>query len=486
MIKSIPMSAIVNIVPSVLSAGGTPLALNGVLIVKGLKEQGAPVREITFNDDFKSIFLKEDLDAVHAYFNGVTIATQTPRKLFVVVQQEADYSATLTGARLNQWSQGVGKSLSMDIVIDGLQKSVTAIDYDSAGSYSNIAESISAQLEVPVKFDEPTRKFMINSSQTGFQSTISTATGDLAHALGLTEEQGAIAVNGGVADTSVVDAMDRAYNYTQNWGSITTSYALSEDEGLEFAKWVNNQQERFWGVIWTLDPKATQDQSSIAVKVKENNYSGITCVYGDAKYATAAMAYAASINFSELNGRMTLDFRTQQGLSAVVTDANTANMLEQNGYMFYGAYATANDRFTFFRNSVVSGQFEWVDSYVNQVYFNAQLQLALANMLISYKAVPYNDYGRTMHVAAVQDPINEMLNFGGIVTGVQLSEAQKNQINYETGVDAAMQIETKGYFFRVGEATAQTRANRATMPLKLWYADGGAVHSVNLASIMVQ
>ena len=486
MFKSIPMSAIVNIVPSVLSAGGTPLALNGVMIVKGLKESGAPVREVTANDDLESIFLDDDLDAAQAYFNGITIATQRPSKLFVVVKQDEDYAATLTGAELSPWKQGEGGALSMSVVIDGVKKDVTEIDYNAAGSYSNIAEQIGTQLETVAKFDESTRKIVINSPTTGAQSTISTATGDLAEALGLTDKQGAVAVNGGVADKSITTAMDRAYNYSQNWGSITTAYSMSDDEALEFAKWVNNQDNRFWGVIWSLDPKATQDQESIGTKVIENNFSGITCVYGDARYAAAAMGYAASINFSELNGRMTLDFRTQSGLSATVTDANTASMLERNGYMFYGAYATANDRFVFFRNSKVSGPFEWVDSYLNQVYFNAQLQLAMANMLISYKAVPYNDDGKAMHFAAAQDPIDEMLNFGGIVTGVRLSEAQKNQVNYETGVDAARQIESEGYFFRVGDATAQSRANRTTMPLKLWYADGGSVHSINLASIMVQ
>lgn len=485
MFKSIPASAIVNIVPSALGAGGTPLALNGVLIVKGLLDNGAPVREVTAQDDLKSIFLAEDLETAQSYFNGITIATQRPAKLFVTVKQDQAFSATLSGARLPAWSANQTGTLSLDIVIDGVRKEVTEIDYNAAGSYSNIAALISTQLEVPVTFNEATQKIVIRSNTTGTQSTITAATGTLAVALGLTEAQGAIATNGSNADASISDALDRAFNYTQNWGGVTTSYQMAEDEALDFAKWIAAQDNRFWGVIWTLDPKATQATTSIGTQIIENNFSGISCIYGDARYATAALGYMASLNFSELNGRTTLDFRVQEGLPAVVTDASTANMLERNGYMFYGAYATANDRFTFFRNSVVSGQFKWVDTYLNQVYFNAQLQLAFMNMLLTYKAIPYNAAGKTMHVAAAQDPINEMLNFGGIVTGVRLSEAQKNLINYETGVDAARQIEASGYFLRVGDATAQARGNRTSMPLKLWYADGGSVHSINLASIAV-
>lgn len=79
-----------------------------------------------------------------------------------------------------------------------------------------------------------------------------------------------------------------------------------------------------------------------------------------------------------------------------------------------------------------------------------------------------------------------MLNFGGIQPGVELSEQQKKQINYEAGFDAVSQLKTAGWCIRVGETPAQTRGLRKSMPLKLWYADGGSVQQVNLPSINVQ
>lgn len=220
--------------------------------------------------------------------------------------------------------------------------------------------------------------------------------------------------------------------------------------------------------------------------MKENAISGTTAIYGTLEQAGLACGYAASINFREMNGRATMEFKRQSGIAATVTSLQDANALESNGYAYYGAWATANERFIFFRNTIVSGDFAWVDNYLNQVYFNSQLQLAFINMLISYKAVPYNDHGRAIHRAAAQDPINEMLNFGGIQCGVNLSEAQKSQINYEAGFDAARQIETSGYCLLIQQATAQVRGQRGSLPLKLWYTDGGSVHTVNLASINVQ
>ena len=88
--------------------------------------------------------------------------------------------------------------------------------------------------------------------------------------------------------------------------------------------------------------------------------------------------------------------------------------------------------------------------------------------------------------AACNDPIREALNFGSIQEGVTLSEQQRALINNATGMDAAGLVESQGYYLYIGKATAQTRANRQTYPMKFWYADGGSVHSINLNSINVQ
>ncbi|NUF78371.1 DUF3383 domain-containing protein [Snodgrassella sp. ESL0323] len=63
------------------------------------------------------------------------------------------------------------------------------------------------------------------------------------------------------------------------------------------------------------------------------------------------------------------------------------------------------------------------------------------NMLISYKAIPYNAEGIAIHRA------------------VNLSKTQKSQINYEAGFDSARQIETVGYCLLINKASAQVRGS---------------------------
>ena len=157
-----------------------------------------------------------------------------------------------------------------------------------------------------------------------------------------------------------------------------------------------------------------------------------------------------------------------------------------NVYNFFGAWASAIVRFLFLSPGQIAGKWNWIDAYINQIRINSQLQLALITLLTSAKSVPYNADGIALQRAACNDPINEALNFGSIQTGVTLSEQQRALINREAGFDAASMVESRGYCLYIAQATAQTRGNRQSMPMKLWYTDGGSVQTINLASINVQ
>ena len=168
-----------------------------------------------------------------------------------------------------------------------------------------------------------------------------------------------------------------------------------------------------------------------------------------------------------------------------MTNIADAQALEANGYAYYGAWATANDRFTFFRNSVVSGEFEWADTYANQIWINSQLQLDGITGLQQYKSIPPNSEGKAMYRSMFQDTINSALNFGSIVTGVKLTEQQKSVINREFGYDAATQIELNGWAMYVGDAVNVNGAGRKEFPSKFYYADGGSIQSINMTSTAV-
>ena len=489
MLASIPASEIVTVLPSVLGAGGTAMALNAVIISDDVKFVAKEYSNAdAVGNDYGTTSDKYKFAQI--YFNGFTGSTVKPSALFISKYSAVASAAKLTGASLRSMSLDQLKATTgaISVTINGVLKTGT-VNLSAATSFSNAATLIATALTAAVTFDTQLQSFVIASGTTGATSSISYATGAAAEALALTELTGAQLDNVTTVDTATT-AMKRLTNYTLNLSTIVaeTSTALNDNIQKEIATWVSLQNHRYWLVKYGEEPTAliANNTTNFAGWVAENNVADVTCVYGTFEHAALCAGYAASLNFSELNGRTTMDFRSTSTLAPSVTDVDDANALESNGYAYYGAFATANDRFIFLRNSIVSGEFKWVDAYLNQIYFNSQLQLAQITGLIANKSIPYNEVGKSKVRASAQDPINEMLNFGGIQTGVALSEQQKSIINNEAGVDAATIIFNQGYYLMIRDATAQVRAARGSFPIKLWYTDGGSVHSINIASINVQ
>lgn len=491
MFKSIPASQIVSVNPAVLSSGGSPLALNGVFLSK---HENIPTGEALLFATSESVgqyfgLTSEEYKAAQVYFKGFDGSGKKPGRLyFYAVNAEAE-AAYLLGASVKSMSLSELKKISgnLTVHIDGQEKNAANLNLSNASSFSDAAEKISTALsDATVQYVEQLQAFKIVSGTTGKNSKVSFATGETAHALGLSETAGA-RISDGAAKESVDEIMLGLTSSTLNFATFTTVYEPTLDEKLEFAKWSNLQNERFLYVGWGKEETALQSGNTtcFGAKLKESQYSGVCAVYGGSDKAAFLCGAIASIDFTEQEGRITMAFKGQSGLEVDVSDATEASILQENGYNFYGAWATANDRFLFLYPGQLTGKWKWIDTYVNQIRLNSQLQLALMTLLTSAKSVPYNDVGRALQRAACQDAINEAVNFGSIRAGVELSEQQRAIVNNESGVDAASQIEGNGYYLYVGKASAQTRGNRQSMPMKLWYTDGGSVHAINLASINI-
>jgi len=83
----------------------------------------------------------------------------------------------------------------------------------------------------------------------------------------------------------------------------------------------------------------------------------------------------------------------------------------------------------------------------------------------------------------MQDTINQMINFGGIQTGINLSLPQISQLNTQAGGDVANIVQNNGYYLQVLDPGAQVRGNRGTPIVNLWYTDGGSVQQISLTPI---
>lgn len=490
---TIPASDIVIVNPGVVGSGGNPLALNGVILSKNILLPTGEVRSFASADAVRSFFgpSSAEYSIAQVYFLGFDNSTIKPGTLYFAPYLDADRAAWLQSGSMAAVSLTELQALTgvLTISIDGVAKTSSSINLAASTSFSNAASLIDAGFvsgDVAVTWDAVNSTFLFTSPTTGALSTMSFATGSLSAGLMLTSATGAILSQGDVASTPAT-AMDSVKAATQNWVDFMTLWEPVIADKEAFAIWTNAQNQRYMYMCWDTDAQAIVNGSvtCFGAIAKSLQYDGVVPVYNTKELAAFMLGTVASIDFSRLNGRITSAFKSQSGFVPTVTDQQIAANLLENGYSFYGAYATANDQFNFLYNGQMSGKWSWVDTFVDQVYLNAQFQLALLSLLTSVKSIPYNESGYSLIRAAMIDPISQALNFGSIRTGITMSASQKAQVNQAAGLDVSTIIEQQGYYLQILDPGAQVRGNRGTPVINFWYTDGGAVQKITVASIDV-
>lgn len=369
-----------------------------------------------------------------------------------------------------------------------------------AGTYvtSGGAQTVSATAvsggQLVVTFDSVSNAFVITGGTPGATGTISAASGTLAAPLFLTVATGATLSQGAAALTPAT-AMPAIIAQTTNWATFTTltdpdaGYGNTQKQA--FAAWnTATGPYEFAYVAWDTDITPTTSAAattSLGAILAANGNSGTELIW-DTDYTIAAffMGAAASINFNEPKGRITFAYKSQAGLAPEVTTLQVYNNLLANHYNCYVSIATANQQYQDYQNGTITGPFTWADSYINQIWLNAALQLAILNMLASIKAMPYNADGYGLLYAACLQPILNAVSFGAINSGVALSASQIAQVNNAAGLNISTDLQTKGWYLQILPASATQRATRATPPCTLWYVDGGSIQTISLASITIQ
>lgn len=363
-----------------------------------------------------------------------------------------------------------------------------------------------------VTYDPLRAAFEVTSPTTGALSTLAyPSTSTFSTNLKLTQATGAVLSQGAVEATPGA-FLDSVVAATQNWATFTTVFEPDIDTALGFATWISTAspagQERFAYIEWdTVEANAlgsnpsgfgaqitaASDSGSMpnfdpGMRIDIDPESGLPVIttWTPGELAAFICGMIASIDFDATQGRITLAYKSQEGVQAGVNTATAAQNLIANGYNFYGAYATANDNFTFLQPGSMPGQWKWVDAYINQIAMNSDFQLTLLTLETQVLSIPYNTNGTNLIRSALQDPIDKYLNFGAIQPGIPLSASQAQQVNRAAGAKIDGVLSTVGYYLQILPATAQVRGLRGSPPMKFWYTDGGSVQSLLLATIDVQ
>ncbi|MBO1326050.1 DUF3383 domain-containing protein [Acetobacter sp. TBRC 12305] len=472
----IPISTLVQVTPGVLAAGGGLNDLTGLILTQDTDVVPAgTVTAYTSAADVATAFGAATAEAAMAgvYFAGCANAVIAPATLLF-----GGYAPTTgTGATATATLEG---------------ESISALTITAGGT----------------GYTAPPLVTLDGGGGTGATATATVAGGVVT---GLVVTAGGsgytaaptVTITPAGADPAAQMASLRAANATWNGFAPAFEPPLADKQSL--ANWVGMQDNAVWGVIWDTDPQAVvaanggasggtsggTGNTAFGPWLAAQALGGVSAVYGNAAAAALCLGWMASLAFGAAAGRQTLAMvRDGTGtLTPAVTDGATAAILLANGYNFYGAYANGGAAFQFMRPGSVSGPFAWADSYINQIWLNANLTDDLVNLLLSTGQIPYNTEGDTLVAAAVAGTIAQAVAFGAIQPGVALSALQRQQINTAAGLaTAADSVATRGWYFQPGLSTAAAsyRAARTTPPARLWYADGQSVQSIQLNSVEVQ
>lgn len=376
--------------------------------------------------------------------------------------------------------------------------------YNVSVSQTVVSEAMTTNgVNVAVTYDSVSGAFVITSGITGLVSTVAFATGTIAAALLLTSATGAVLSQGAAAATPAA-FMNALITVTMNWATFMTAFDPDGGSGntvkQAFAAWKGTvvPSNRFGYVAWDTDASPTVSvpaASSLGQILEANNDSGTFLLDGDAasgwtattaaELAAFVCGAAASIDFTQQNGRITFAYKAQADLTGTVTTATIATNLGDNFYNFYGAYGAANENFTFLQDGQCTGPFEWFDSFINQIWLNNQFQIALLTLLANSKSIPYSNAGNALIRGALSSVIQAGLNFGAFAPGT-ISAAEAAEVNAQAGTSISDALQAQGSYLQILVASSTVRAQRGSPPMTFWYLDRGSIQRLNLASVATQ
>ncbi len=234
--SSIPASQLVQVVPSVLAAGGNALAITGLVLTTSSRVPIGTVASFPNALAVSNFFgpTSKEAGIAAVYFAGFTGADALPGSILFSQYNPSAVSAYLQGASVAAMtlSQLQALSGSLDIVVDGYPRNAATINLAGSASFSAAAASIQASLNAGLA-DTTEANFTasIGASFTGVGSgtslTVSASTGLLSAGDTVSGTAGTVPANttivSQISGTTGGNGVYQTSNATTANGALTTA-----------------------------------------------------------------------------------------------------------------------------------------------------------------------------------------------------------------------------------------------------------------------
>lgn len=240
------------------------------------------------------------------------------------------------------------------------------------------------------------------------------------------------------------------------------------------ADWAEARNPSYFSAC-TNSPQAynTSDMSNIGFYVFNKGYKRTSVIYHNNAQVYPDMSYIAlalSVNYSQVNSALTMKFKQLDGIEpSPLTETNVRALTARriNCYVFVGNTSRTTREGT-------QGLDTWyTDSLVNLDNFCEELQVAIYNVFLRNRKVPYTQAGQDLLISGMTGICKRYTDNG--VFAPRDAETKDN----ETGFETFPAVDIKPV--PVTGASVSDRAQRLAPPILITAYEASAFHKVNVA-----
>lgn len=413
--------------------------------------------------------------------------TPQPSLLYIGRWAQTATSAVLHGGVLTTGQQSIANftavsSGGMRITVDGVLKSLSAINLSGVTNLNGVASAVTTALAgaATVVWNANLKRFDVTSATTGATSTLSYASApvsgtDISALMGLQTGQASAPV-GGIAAETLLSAVTALADKSNAWyGLYVAANSVADADHIAVAGFIEGTgNSRIYGVtISTTTVLDSTNTTDLASQLKALGYKRTFVQYSGSNAHAAASIFgrAFTVDFNGSNTTLTIKFKQEPGVVAEdLTETQAATLKAKNCNVF----ATYQNGTAIIQEGVmVNGYF--FDEVHGTDWLQNDVQTAIYNLLYtSTTKIPQTDAGINRIVATINSRMVQARTNGLIAPGVWTADGFGALNSGDTLPDGFYT-----YAPPVASQSAADRGARKAPVIQCAIKLAGAVHSVN-------
>lgn len=497
--SSISLDKLIKINSGVVNAATTAMTLANMLMSKNaLIPISATQRALPFtsSDQVAGVFgiNSDEYKYSTFYYKGYDGQTGMAKLLWIGRWVDSVQAAYIRGNTINPTvlltSLKAITAGAMSFKFNGATQALTALDFSGASSLSACALIIQTKLAAALVGATVTFSSLNNS----FTATASVGTGDstvdfcpegaVATLLKMTSATLAV-LSQGSAEQTPAENWQAVKLVTRNWAFGSKLWAIDASpftESLADCEWFNAQNGAYGYCPWS---SAQATVLGFKAALDAATYANIFTSYSLADLIAGELGALAAVNYSQATARISLTNKSFSGVTPLVTDDATYDIMVAAKINFYGRFQSRNDEFNFSEEGWITGQWLYIENLANNIWVVDQLQIKQAGYLRIAKTVPYNDKGYQSINAVIGTVGALCVNNGVAEPGNVFSEAVSQKLNADAGFDLASALTQMGWYSWVVPATYDERVNHDPVVGYFYYTNGGSIGKITINNTLV-